>query len=130
VIHKRGSRVDDRPGAWDRGYDRKWERAAAQFRWRNPLCLGCLAIGVKRKAVVVDHVIPHRGDQRLFWQPHNWQSACAWHHNSIKPELERRYERKQIGAADLMLSSEVAVRLTRERYRPAVGLDGFAIAGS
>jgi hypothetical protein len=121
---------EQRPGAWDRGYDRRWERAAAQFRWKNPYCLGCLAIGVKRKAVVVDHVVPHKGDQRLFWRVENWQSCCVWHHSSVKLELERRYAVGQIKAADLSLASEVAIQLTREKYRPAIGLDGFAIAGS
>ena len=127
---KRGSRVDNRTGARERGYDRKWEKASSEFKWRNPFCLGCLAIGLKRRATVVDHVIPHKGDLGLFWAPRNWQSSCQWHHNSIKPELERRFSRGEIFAKDLSLASEIAVKLTKEKHRPAVGLDGFAIPGS
>jgi len=124
-------RVDDtRPGARARGYDRRWDKAAAEFKWRNPHCVGCAAIGVKRVADVVDHVIPHRGDQYLFWLVPNWQSVCAWHHRVVKYELERRYLRKEIQAEDLRLTSALAIQLTRERYRPATGLDGFAIVGS
>jgi len=78
------------------------------------------------KADVVDHIIPHRGDQRLFRSVGNWQSACQWHHNAIKPELERLFLRGQLTAEDLRLNSVKAVQLTRERYRPAIGLDGFA----
>jgi 5-methylcytosine-specific restriction endonuclease McrA len=129
MISKRG-RIESRPGAWDRGYDRRWQKASNEFLWRNPHCLGCSAIGVTRRATVVDHVIPHKGDQTLFWDPRNWQSCCVWHHSSIKLELERRYFRKEIHASDLKLSSEIAEKLSRERHKPATGLDGFAIAGS
>jgi len=24
-----------------------------------------------------DHVVPHRGDMRLFWDANNWQALCA-----------------------------------------------------
>lgn len=130
MASKRG-RIEPRPGAYERGYDKKWIRAADSFRWRNPYCVGCAAVyGVKRPATVVDHIVPHKGDQRLFWDPSNWQSSCNWHHSSIKRELERRYFLRQISASDLRLTSEIAQQLTRERYKPTIGLDGFAIAGS
>lgn len=119
-----------RDNAHDRGYDRRWKRARGHFLRQHFYCWGCGAIGVKRKADTVDHIIPHRGDLRLFWDRNNWQPACAWHHNSIKPELERRFAARKITAADLHLQSSTAVRLTRERYRPDVGIDGFAIPGS
>jgi len=29
------------------------------------------------RAVVVDHIIPHRGDLALFWdEKNNWQALC------------------------------------------------------
>ena len=31
--------------------------------------------------VVVDHIIPHRGDQKLFWDQNNWQSLCKSCHD-------------------------------------------------
>jgi 5-methylcytosine-specific restriction endonuclease McrA len=37
----------------------------------------------------VDHIIPHRGDKRLFWHRANWQPLCAPCHNSIKQRQER-----------------------------------------
>ncbi len=33
-------------------------------------------------ATVVDHIIPHRGDQKLFWDENNWQGLCEHHHNT------------------------------------------------
>ena len=39
--------------------------------------------GRYRKASVVDHIIPHRGDEALFWDRSNWQALCHRHH-SIK----------------------------------------------
>src|SRR5262245_44415317 len=115
-----------RPGFRKRGYDSRWDREAKQWRRRNPYCVGCLPLGRRIKADVVDHVIPHCGDQQLFWSQSNWQSTCRWHHNAIKPELERLFLLGRITAADLRLSSAKAVQLTREQYRPAVGADGFA----
>jgi 5-methylcytosine-specific restriction protein A len=132
---KRGSmpkrvRQEFRPGARERGYNHLWEQAAKKFRWQNPFCLGCLAVGVKRRAEVTDHIVPHKGDQTLFWAEYNWQSCCAWHHNSVKLTLEREYAQGKLMQHELRLTSARAVELTRQRYRPAVGADGFAIAGS
>lgn len=78
-----------RPTARQRGYDSKWERAAKQFlaQPRNRLC----ACGCGRVADMVDHVIPHRGDMKLFWDQSNWQpmarSPC---HSSRKQSFERK----------------------------------------
>ena len=35
----------------------------------------------------VDHIIPHRGDQKLFWDKSNWQALCHRHH-SMKTRRE------------------------------------------
>jgi 5-methylcytosine-specific restriction endonuclease McrA len=49
----------------------------------------CEKINRLTAANVVDHRIPHRGDQALFWDRSNWQSLCAPHHNSTKQRLEK-----------------------------------------
>ncbi|TIX60322.1 MAG: HNH endonuclease, partial [Mesorhizobium sp.] len=41
-------------------------------------------------ANVVDHIKPHRGDMRLFWNRANWQPLCTRCHSSIKQSRERR----------------------------------------
>ena len=119
-----------RLNAHNRGYDDRWKRERVKFLLRNPYCWGCAAIGVKRKADTVDHIVPHRGDEHRFWMVLNWQPSCNWHHNSIKPELERMFTAGKIPSAELHLQSATAIQLTRERYKPAVGVDGFAIPGS
>ena len=39
-------------------------------------------------ASIVDHIKPHKGDQRLFWGPSNHQSLCQPHHYSTKQREE------------------------------------------
>lgn len=43
------------------------------------------------KATVVDHIVPHRGDDRLFWDEENWQALCKNCHDS-KTMTEDRYQ--------------------------------------
>jgi hypothetical protein len=44
----------------------------------------CADTGDITPATVVDHIIPHRGDQELFWDRSNWQPLCAPHHDITK----------------------------------------------
>ncbi len=74
-----------RPIARARGYTSKWDTARAAYLAAHPSCVRC---GVK--ATVVDHVVPHRGDTRLFWDKGNWQSLCTNCHSSAKQAEERR----------------------------------------
>ena len=38
---------------------------------------------------VVDHIIPHRGDERLFWDPANLQTVSKEYHDKVKQAEER-----------------------------------------
>ena len=40
--------------------------------------------------LVLDHIIPHRGDYPLWKDPDNLQSLCATHHNGTKQREELR----------------------------------------
>ena len=51
------------------------------FLKQHPLCAFCQAEGKIVPATVVDHIIPHRGDQRLFWDQTNWESLCKECHD-------------------------------------------------
>jgi len=75
----------------ERGYTWAWHKARNAYIAANPLCVMCLAMKPKRitAANVVDHVIPHEGNQELFWDEDNWQSLCSDHHSSDKQMLER-----------------------------------------
>ena len=71
------------------GYGRRWQKRRALFLQVNPLCAQCQKEGVVKAADAVDHIIPHKGDMRLFWKESNWQSLCYQCHNS-KTGKERR----------------------------------------
>ena len=71
-----------RPSAARRGYGPRWRRARAAFLARRPLCAACRARGLVVQATVVDHLVPHRGDQRLFWDEANWAPSCKPCHDA------------------------------------------------
>jgi 5-methylcytosine-specific restriction protein A len=76
-------RTDKRKTA-ERGYGGRWQRERAAFlaRPENVLCVMCKAEGKVTVASVVDHKIPHRGDDTLMWNQVNWQALCKPHHDS------------------------------------------------
>ena len=89
-------RTDKRKTA-DRGYGGRWQRLSRQFlrQAENALCVMCQAEGQTRQAEVVDHVIPHKGDETLFWDQTNWQGLCKPHHSRDKQAEERGFRKRQ-----------------------------------
>lgn len=82
----RKARFDQqRPTARQRGYNGKWDKARATFLARHPRCARC-----NEAARIVDHVIPHKGDPKLFWDSGNWQPLCTSCHSGAKQREERR----------------------------------------
>ena len=65
-------------GRW---FDARWHKAHSRFLKQHPLCAFCQAEGKIVLATVVDHIIPHRGDQRLFWDQTNWEALCKECHD-------------------------------------------------
>ncbi|MBQ8708357.1 MAG: HNH endonuclease [Succinivibrionaceae bacterium] len=65
-----------RGNANERGYNVRWRRARTMFLSKHPLCSQC-----GKPATVVDHIIPHRGNQQLFWDEANWQPLCKTCHD-------------------------------------------------
>lgn len=100
-----------RGSASARGYNHRWAKARVTHLDREPLCRGCQAMGLIVPASVVDHVDPHHGDPDKFWDTTMWQSACSWHHDSVKQRLEQMYARGQASLADLWLDSPLAIRV-------------------
>ncbi|MBS0535381.1 MAG: HNH endonuclease [Proteobacteria bacterium] len=64
-----------RQSANQRGYDSKWRRESKEYLARPENCL--CACGCGRAADMVDHIIPHRGDRKLFWDRKNWQPMAS-----------------------------------------------------
>lgn len=72
----------------------EWRALRAAQLKREPYCAMCIMIGRAVLATVADHKRPHRGDRRLFFDPHNLWSLCAHHHNSTKKTWENRGSRR------------------------------------
>ena len=79
----------DRAKTAARGYGGKWQRARLQFLSANPLCVMCQAEDRVTAATVVDHITPHKGDLKLFWDRANWQALCKPHHDRDKQSQEK-----------------------------------------
>jgi len=82
-VRERSRETDRHRGsAAERGYSTKWRAARLVFLRGYPLCKAHLERGEIVVATEVDHVVPHRGDPRLFWDRTNWQSLCKSCHSA------------------------------------------------
>lgn len=59
----------------------EWRRARKAHLKAHPLCVDCNSLGLVVPAREVDHITPHRGDRRLFWDRTNWQGLCTRCHS-------------------------------------------------
>lgn len=78
----------DKRTSGQRGYNYEWQQARLLFLNENPLCSYCDRDGRVTAACIVDHKIPHRGDEVLFWDRANWQSLCKPCHDIVKRREE------------------------------------------
>lgn len=77
-----------------------WRKLYATARWRKLRmdvfmrdrfkCCMCLRVDGNTSRLVCDHVIPHKGDEALFWDEDNLQTLCKPCHDSDKQKMERR----------------------------------------
>jgi 5-methylcytosine-specific restriction protein A len=65
-----------------RGYGGKWQREREAFLREHPLCRVHEGQDETVLATVVDHIVPHKGDQSLFWRRSNWQPLCKPCHDA------------------------------------------------
>jgi len=68
----------------ERGYGWEWQKARKHYLNQHPICVYCDREGRVSMATVVDHITPHKGDKRLFWDVNNWQPLCAPCHDVEK----------------------------------------------
>lgn len=69
----------------------RWRRERRAFLNENPACAICGG-----PARIVDHIVPHRGNESLFWDVGNWQPLCMSCH-SAKTLRENGYFKKNSG---------------------------------
>lgn len=74
----------NRPTANARGYGTKWREARVEFLAKHPRCVRCGA-----PSIVVNHIVPHRGDMKLFWRRSNWEAVCIPCHNGPIQSAEK-----------------------------------------
>lgn len=87
------SQYRDRTEPW-----RKWYRTArwARLRWQvltDALftCAFCGRAEADTSQLIGDHIIPHKGDEAMFFDRANVQCLCAPCHNGTKQRMERRH---------------------------------------
>lgn len=78
---------------WSGWYTQQaWLDARARQLGREPMCRVCSSVGLVEVAVEVDHVKPHRGDRRLFFDGANLQSLChSCHSRKTAREIAGHY---------------------------------------
>ena len=75
--------VPQRKTAAQRGYGYRWQQASKGYLRAHPLAVDIFGVHNGRVilAEVVDHIIPHRGDMKLFWDRNNWQGLTKADHD-------------------------------------------------
>ena len=99
-----------RPGANERGYTYRWQKASKAFLRAHPLCQcpDCDEGRIRATlSQVVDHHIPHRGDLELFWDQSNWRALA-------KPCHDSKTAREDHGFGN-----------ATGKRKPKIGLDGW-----
>jgi 5-methylcytosine-specific restriction protein A len=68
----------NRESAAKRGYGRRWQAVRVGYLAAHPLCADPRRVhGVRVVAATeLDHIVPHKGDMTVFWDPMNWQGLC------------------------------------------------------
>lgn len=80
AARRQGAKAGSRQ--WSHLYQsRFWKDGRKAHLAANPLCVDCLAVGLVVAATEVDHIVPHRGDLKLFRDRANWQSLCRASHS-------------------------------------------------
>lgn len=81
--------MTSRPAFGPRLYDHRWQRYRLAFLRQHPLCVRCEAAGRTTASNTVDHIVPHRGDEKLFRDPLNHQALCKLCHSGDKQKAEK-----------------------------------------
>ena len=76
---------------WHRWYNTQgWRRLRSLVLERDLFtCRMCGRIEADTSQLVADHVLPHRGDDALFWDAGNVQTLCKGCHDGAKQKGER-----------------------------------------
>jgi 5-methylcytosine-specific restriction protein A len=78
-----GAAKETRPSSHARGYGPRWQKARDAYLDAYPIAVDYFNEhnGRLYPAEEVDHIIPHRGDMKLFWDSTNWQGLTKSDHS-------------------------------------------------
>jgi 5-methylcytosine-specific restriction protein A len=82
VVKQESYERDHRDRKKHKMYGGKWRKERAAYLREHPLCVECLKEGIYTEATEVDHIVPHDGNDKLFWRRSNWQPLCKGHHSA------------------------------------------------
>jgi len=84
---------------WEKWYHRaQWRNLRTLVLARDPICMwkeGCTA-----PSTDADHIIPHRGDYRMFCDLTNLQGLCHEHHSKKTSREDAGFGNQRKGDAD------------------------------
>ncbi len=60
----------------------QWQVLRRQLLTQQPFCTECMKAGKYTLANEVDHIVPHRNNERLFYDPSNLQPLCRPCHST------------------------------------------------
>ncbi|MFC3060048.1 HNH endonuclease [Paenirhodobacter populi] len=109
----------DTRGDWSKLYDmRAWRGEPHGLRWQTLLrdhftCQMCGKVEASTKRLIGDHLVPHKGDLRLFLDPDNVWCLCASCH-----DVECQTIEAMLFDGDEIRSAKISRRV--------VGFDGVA----
>lgn len=91
--HQKDRRQYDkyRGNSTERGYTWEWRKYRLTYLRQHSLCVVCMSANRVTPATVVDHKIPHKGNQQLFWDATNHQALC-------KPCHDRKTATEDMGS--------------------------------
>ncbi|NLC02720.1 MAG: HNH endonuclease [Tissierellia bacterium] len=81
----------------------KYKKLYSSTRWQQlrqyrlntqPLCVECLKHNRYTPATVVDHMKPHKGNEKLFYDLKNLQSMCKSCHDRKTAKEDGRWKRR------------------------------------
>ena len=71
-----------------------WQQLRQQVLNKQPLCVECLKAKRITPATVVDHIKPHKGNEKLFYNLKNLQSMCKSCHDRKTTKEDGRWKRR------------------------------------
>ncbi len=74
-------------------YDVKWRKESKAYLRTHPVCVceECRGLYRPLPSNIVDHIVPHKGDIKVFWDKENWQAMNRVCHGRKTAEKEGRW---------------------------------------